>query len=858
MNSEFKPAMPKFLLGGGEMGRIINDKDWSCHPLGAIEHWPLALKLSISSMLKTAFPKFLLWGVDFYCFYNDAYRPSLGVEGKHPTILGQKFDMAWPELSNTMKLEVDRVWSTGKATWHENQLVPIYRNGKLEDVYWTFSYSALLGEDMEIAGILITCIETTESIKNLKKLEESEDQLKFAIDAAELGTWDYNPLTDKFFGNDRLKEWFGIRKEEEVALPIAIEAIVPEDQKRVKLAIEKALSGVNLGKYDITYCIKNKLTGERKNVRALGRAWFKDDREVYRFNGTLQDITEQVRSTEELRIANEAIRAERTRFKNIIENAPVGIALFNGQSPVMQMANQALFEILDRKSDQIIGKELFKALPEVQEQVAPLFKELNRKKKAVKGTEFMVPMHRKGKVQDAYFDFILHPLSNQGSSEIEIMLVANEVTDYVVARNVLSENENQFRNLVMQSPIAMAIFRGEELRIEMANNRILNHFWQRKWEDVEGKRLVDVFPELKDQKYIGVLEEVLNSGKPAREKDSKAIVITNDEHHEFYVDYDYLPLRELDGSVSGIIITVIDVTDKYMAKQKLFNFSRELENQVNERTYLLQKANLELEQSVKKLEIANEELESFAFVSSHDLQEPLRKIQMYISLITEGDWTNGKMPSNIRKYFDKISVAATRMRSLIDDLLSFSRTDVQKSEVCPTDLNKIVREVLEDLSERIELSGASVSYEGLPVIQAVPFQMRQVFDNLLNNSLKFIKPETIPEIRISTELATNKEIKKLGLAMGFTYHKIKVMDNGIGLPKGMEDKIFKVFHRLHSKTEYEGTGIGLAIVKKLVKNHQGAIYAQSQQNCGTTFALVLPENLNLKDFRMTNARFLDS
>ena len=165
--------LPSFLQGGGEMATLIAAKDWTTHKLGKPETWPLSLKISLSNMLKSAFPKFIWWDSDLYCFYNDAYRPSLGTEGKHPSIIGEKAKNAWPEIWHTIEPMIREVLSTGNPIFRENQLIPINRNGRIENVYWTFSYSALMGDDEKINGVLVTCSETTNAVLNLKRLEES-------------------------------------------------------------------------------------------------------------------------------------------------------------------------------------------------------------------------------------------------------------------------------------------------------------------------------------------------------------------------------------------------------------------------------------------------------------------------------------------------------------------------------------------------------------------------------------------------------------------------------------------------------------------------------------------------------------
>ncbi len=199
---------PQFLTGGGEMGRLTREKDWSKTSVGSMQFWPQSLRTSLSIILNSKFPMFLWWGPDLICFYNDAYRPSLGQNGKHPSILGMKAEDAWTEIWHIIKPLIDQVLFGGEATWSEDQLIPIYRNGKIEDVYWTFSYSPVNDESNKPAGVLVTCTETTSKIITLRELEESKTELEFAIDATELGTWDYKPITNKFSANERLIKWF--------------------------------------------------------------------------------------------------------------------------------------------------------------------------------------------------------------------------------------------------------------------------------------------------------------------------------------------------------------------------------------------------------------------------------------------------------------------------------------------------------------------------------------------------------------------------------------------------------------------------------------------------------------------------
>ncbi len=274
------------------MGNLTRAFDWASTPLGTPDTWPHSLLTAVSIVLNSRFPMFIWWGNDLIQFYNDAYRPSLGNQGKHPTALGQRGEDCWQEIWPVIKPLIDQVLSGGESTWSEDQLIPIYRNNRLEDVYWTFSYSKLLDEQGAIAGVLVTCTETTKQITALREVHSAKQELEFAINAANLGTWDLNPLTNRFIGNERLKSWFGLKQDAEIALSSATEVIIEPDRERVIEAIAKAMK-FGADDYDIEYTILNPLNPKPRLVRAVGKAIFNQKKEVVRFSGTLQDITKE-------------------------------------------------------------------------------------------------------------------------------------------------------------------------------------------------------------------------------------------------------------------------------------------------------------------------------------------------------------------------------------------------------------------------------------------------------------------------------------------------------------------------------------------------------------------------------------
>ncbi|MCG9791379.1 sensor histidine kinase [Flavobacterium algicola] len=237
----------------------------------------------------------------------------------------------------------------------------------------------------------------------------------------------------------------------------------------------------------------------------------------------------------------------------------------------------------------------------------------------------------------------------------------------------------------------------------------------------------------------------------------------------------------------------------------------------------------------EELEMRNHELQQFSWVVSHDLQEPLRKILMFIRIIEERFLTKSNSATD---YVARTIRSAERMQNLITDLLEYSRLS---SKVIPTqtDLNTVLMEVITDLDFQIEQKSATVNADMLPVLTVIPSQFRQVFQNLIGNSLKFSRTDVPPIIEISSEQIVEKSFDSAASSAG-NFIRITVKDNGIGFDEEHLDQIFMIFQSLHDRREYQGTGIGLAITKKIIENHNGLITAKSKEGVGTSFIIILP------------------
>jgi PAS domain S-box-containing protein len=301
------------------------------------------------------------------------------------------------------------------------------------------------------------------------------------------------------------------------------------------------------------------------------------------------------------------------------------------------------------------------------------------------------------------------------------------------------------------------------------------------------------------------------------------------------------PYRDAAGKVVQWFGTCTDIDEQRRVTDSLDQIVRDRTQQLTETNRALReeieerKAVEEREKVIAtELRRSNEELEKFAYVASHDLQEPLRKIQSF------GDRLNSRARGSLDEAgndsLDRILRAAGRMRRLIDDLLSLSRVSTKKRQPVSVDLNAILRDVLTDLEVVVTQAGASVEAGPLPTVLGDPVQMQQLFQNLIGNALKFRKPDEPVHLRITGGPVPGSNETPVPLSLC----ELRFADNGIGFDEKYLDRIFQVFQRLHGRAEYEGTGIGLAICRKIVEQHGGSITAHSRPDQGSTFIVTLP------------------
>jgi len=528
--------------------------------------------------------------------------------------------------------------------------------------------------------------------------------------------------------------------------------------------------------------------------------------------GTNTDITEQKSFTEELERRVKERTSELKERSNlveaILESSKDYIAVYDKDNKLITI-NRAAEVLMGWKRADVLGKTLLELLPESKGS-----KEESDLKSALKGNNIYNEAYQ-STLTSRYIVNYLKPLKDFEGNVYAAVVMANDVTN-IIEKQIEIETARKLLQLRNQT-------------FELAEN--IAKLGSYKWNTTTGTmeysdnlfRLFDCEP----QEFVPSIEKFLSFVHP----DDLQQVISNGEQTRQTGELVETPYRIV--SKIGII--------KYFRSSG--NFSGEGDNQLLIGTVqdisrevvaskVLRAKNLELEN-------ANAELASFSYVASHDLQEPLRKIQGFSKRILDKD--ADVLSDSAKDYFNRIRGAAQRMQNLIESLMSFSRNNLSEVIFEKTDLNQILIEVLRILDEAITKKNAVIESQTLPILTAVPIQMHQLFLNLIGNALKYSKPDVAPIEKITAEKVTTNEIAG-PVKQNDVFWKIIISDNGIGFEQQYEHKIFELFQRLHGKTVYEGTGIGLALCKKIVLTHNGTILATGQPGIGSTFTFFLSDD----------------
>ncbi|MEO7975629.1 PAS domain S-box protein [Flavobacterium sp.] len=879
---------------------------------------------------------------------NESYLKLVGRE--ETSFVGKPLFDSLPEVKEAVSSLLDNVLLTG-IPFHGNEVpIPLNRNGELNIFYFDFLYHPLREGDGEISGIIVTATEVTEKVEARKKTEENEQRLSIIVESSELGTWEWNLKTEQLHYSKRYLEIIGGFKEyEDLRHHELVKYIHPEDLYLREKALKHALISGNL-------YYEARLIWDDQSihwVEAKGKVFYDSENKPEKLIGTARDITAIKNYQQELEESEK-------RFRNLVMQSPIPIAILKGRDMVIELANDTLLKKIWRKKEtDVHGKKIFEVFPELQEQkYAALLHEVYNTGKVHSESESSLYLKDGDIDYKLYVDFEYAPVTDSYNNISGVRITIIDVTEKVEARKKIEESEKRFRSLTESIPQLIwetdekgdALFSsgkwleytgiqptgeeewktvihpddyeqnaaswthclasGEVYRCDVRvkrkdgeyrwhtaigepifdkNNKIIK--WVGAFTDIQTekaftqelenqvvsrtKQLSQINESLRksEERYHLMIEEVqdyailyLNNIGIVENwnigaeniKGYKAEEIIGKSFSVFYTETDQknnLPQNLLsiakekgkavhegwrvrkNGSLfwANVVITAI-----HNKKNEVIGFSK-VTHDLTEKKKADDKIKLnavELEQKNVELENMNKELQSFTYISSHDLQEPLRKIQTFASQIIERESDN--LSDLGKDKFQRIQNAAQRMQALINDLLTYSRTNVQERVFEKTDLANIINEVKEDLKEELLQKHAIIENNETCEVNIIPFQFRQLLYNLLSNSLKFSIPEISPHIEIKSVIGNDKTLNNKLLSKNMNYCHIQILDNGIGFSPEYNNKIFEVFQRLHGKNEYQGTGIGLAIVKKIVENHNGIITASGELNKGATFDIYIP------------------
>ena len=512
-----------------------------------------------------------------------------------------------------------------------------------------------------------------------------------------------------------------------------------------------------------------------------------------------------------IKIAQSRIAAE-NNMRSMIMQSPIPMVLLRGDAFSIEMVNERALELWDKDYENAINKPLLEVLPELVEQgFGQILHEVYTSGVPYHGNEVPLTLIRSGKPEQLFLNFIYAPLRDAHNTVTGIIAVGIDVSEQVIARRAIEQNERELTELANAMPqlVWVAGPKGETVYI---NNRLSEFAGERNLQNGDG--------------YWGWVAlthpQDLVPTEAAWQKAIATGSVFQFEHRMLMKDGSYrwhlsrgIPQKDDDGQTLKWFGTTTDI---HTARE----YAALLEQEVKNRTHELQELNIALQQS-------NEDLQQFAHVASHDLKEPVRKIKTFSNRLQYeyGDL----LPEKGKTFLDKVQHATDRIFSMIEGVLSYSTLNAAEQQIEKIDLNKTLASIEEDLEVTIQQKSARIIRSSLPIVEGASILLYQLFYNLINNSLKFARTNELPVIRITCSTLQEG---------GQDYVEVEIADNGIGFEQEYAKRIFDTFTRLNAKDKFEGTGLGLALCKKIVERHHGSITATGIRDEGAVFTILLP------------------
>ncbi len=873
-----------------------------------------------SLFYEAPFSAALLAGDDFKIEMANAI--SLELWGKDRSIIGKPLLEAIPEIKNQQVYEIlKEVYRTGETYEGKEHTAYLEKDGQLKKMYVNLVYKAIRDTAGKITGVFAVGYDVTDHVLARKKSQESDTRARVAIEATELGTFELDFKAGRLQTSPRLNDIF--RFDRPVGHQDYMSRIHPADISIRNDAYKKAITTGKL-KYEVRLLFPDNTI---RWIRINGATVSDENNQPQMLIGTVLDVTEEKLSLQKLQESEE-------RFRTLITETPeVGAGLYIGRELRIQYVNDVMLKFWGRDNS-VVGRTLREALPELDgqgflEQLDAVF----TTGVPFTGREAKALLERNGKLEVSYYNYTYKALRNHEGEIYAIHHMCVDVTKQVKTKLRLMEREENIRNLFEQTPVGIAMFKGELLVVKMVNDAMLS-YWGRTREEVMNKPIFDALPEVAEQGIKTIATQVYQTGVPYTSPETPITLTRHGKVHTIIVQFGFQVLRNLKGQIAGLLAIANEVTDVVTARQKIeknemrlkfladsmpqvvwiaeadgrvtYYNKRVLEfagvkqneqgewiwqgfvhrddlnatrkawtNAVKNRTpyqiehrilmrngsyrWHLSRAyayetdegvkwfgtatdvhdqktlEMNLESLVKErtleLQRSNDDLQQFAHVASHDLKEPVRKIKIFsYKLLEEYRNVIGERGNH---FISKIISASDRMFAMIQGVLEYASMSGTSNKFETIDLNRVIQNIQTDLEILIQEKNATIVFSGLPAIEGMTDLIHQLFYNLINNSLKFSRPDAPSRIEIACHETTIEEKP---------YYEISLTDNGIGFEQEFSERIFATFFRLNPKDQYEGSGLGLALCKKIVERHGGFINARSEKGKGARFYVYLPNN----------------